>query len=106
MQAHLQRAEIFADENRSAEALDAVEAVMQSPVNFSGTIPRALVLRGQIHWEKGEAQLALKDFRAVLEQDDARGSTMAQAYLGGGAILASLGEHDEARIALTAASEH
>jgi len=106
MQAHLQRAEILADQNRSADALADIEAVMRSPVNFSGTVPRALVLRGQIHWERDEAQLALQDFRAVLEQDDATGSTIAQAYLGVGAMLASIGEHDEARVALTAASEH
>jgi hypothetical protein len=31
---------------------------------------------------------------------------LAEAYLGGGVILASLGELDEARIALTAAYEH
>ncbi len=106
MQAHLQRAEILADQNRNADALADIEAVMQSPVNFSGTVPEALVLRGQIQWEMGKEQLALQDFRAVLEQDDAAGSTIARAYLGSGAILANIGEHDEARIALTAASEH
>jgi tetratricopeptide (TPR) repeat protein len=103
---HLQRAEILRDQNRSGEALADLEAVMQSPVNFSGTIPETLLLRGQIHFDRNEEQQALQDFMSVLEQDDSAGWTIAEAYLGSGAVLASPGEHDEARLALTAAAKH
>jgi Tfp pilus assembly protein PilF len=106
MQAHLQRAEILRDQNRSGEALADSDAVMQSPVNFSGTVPEALLLRAQIHFERGEEELALQDFRSVLERDDSAGWMIAEAYLGGGLILASLGELEEARVALTTAVEH
>jgi hypothetical protein len=39
-----------------------IEAVIKSPLNFAGTVPAALLLRAQINWDNGEAQLALKDF--------------------------------------------
>src|SRR5712692_3691938 len=106
MQARLQRGRILQSQQLDAKALSDLDDVIQSPVNFYGTVPEALVVRGKVHIHSGEREKALEDFMAALAQDDADGVTVAEAYLGCGEVLASLGHLSEAKTAFLAARDH
>ena len=106
MQARLQRARVFQWERRSAEASADLDIVIGSPVNFEGSLPEALVMRGQIRLGTNEDKEALNDFTNALAQTDADGSVIAEAYFGAGVCLLAMDQVDDAHIALIAAQEH
>jgi len=106
MQAHLARAWILRQQELHADAIVDLDRVVESPLNFKGAIPDALVLRGNAYFALGKDEEALRDFVSALAQDDASGSTIAEAYGGSGAALAAMGQLDDARVALTAVLEH
>jgi tetratricopeptide (TPR) repeat protein len=106
MQAHLDRAWIWQQQGRSSEAIADLDRVVESPLNFEGAKPQALVLRGNAYFYLEKDEEALRDFVNALAQEDADGSTIAEAYFGSGAVLATMDQLDDARAALAAAREH
>lgn len=105
MTARLKRASIR-EQSRPLDARRDFDAVIASPVNFPGIVAEALVLRGYTLLRADDFGPAIEDLNAALNRADIKPEDLVGANFGLGLAFAEIGEHELAREALTAVTDH